>query len=209
MTGMIPTDPTRPPGLNEPAPEFRAPSTHGEVALEDYAGRWLLFFSHPADFTPVCSTELIGFARAHAAFRALGCDLLGLSVDGLASHHAWVADLERVSGVPVEFPLIADEGRQVARLYGMVRGAGSDLRAVRSVFVIDPDGVVRATLAYPLPTGRNVDELLRLVQALTTCAEHAVATPEGWRPGEPALDPAPRRAGAADGGLWYVRERLV
>ncbi|MEZ6016858.1 MAG: redoxin domain-containing protein [Planctomycetota bacterium] len=201
----------RPPGLNEPAPEFRAPSTLGEVGLEDFAGRWLVFFSHPADFTPVCSTELVAFARAYADFQAEECDLLGLSVDGLASHAAWLAELERFGGVRIPFPIIADEGLHVARLYGMIQPGESDVRAVRSVFVIDPDGRVRATLAYPIPTGRDVAELLRLVRALRASAEHQVATPEGWQPGDAALEPTPPRPAAADatpsGGLWYVRER--
>jgi len=202
--------PTCPPGLNQAAPEFRAPSTHGEVALEDYAGRWLCFFSHPADFTPVCSTEFIAFARAHADFRAEGCELLGLSVDGLASHQQWIAELERHAGVRIEFPVIADESRYVARLYGMLAPDGDDVRAVRSLFLIDPDGIVRATLVYPVPTGRDVGEVLRLVRALRVSAEHGVATPEGWRPGRPALDPRPRPEpgpGPGGEGLWYLRER--
>lgn len=205
---MSGTHPICPPGLNEAAPEFRAPSTHGEVALEDYAGRWLCFFSHPADFTPVCSTELIAFARAHADFRAEGCELLGLSVDGLASHRQWIAELERHAGVKIEFPVIADESRYVARLYGMLAPGGDDVRAVRSLFVIDPDGIVRATLVYPIPTGRDVGEVLRLVRALSLSAEHDVATPEAWRPGHPALDPRPRQDPDAE-GLWYLRERRV
>jgi peroxiredoxin (alkyl hydroperoxide reductase subunit C) len=209
---MNATRPTCPPGLNEAAPEFRAPSTLGEVGLDDYAGRWLCFFSHPSDFTPVCSTEFIAFARAHAEFRAEGCELLGLSVDGLASHQQWIAELERHAGVTIEFPVIADESCYVARLYGMLAPGGDDLRAVRSLFVIDPDGIVRATLVYPVPTGRDVGEVLRLVRALRVSAEHGLATPEAWRPGRPALEPRPRPESGPEpreGGLWYLRERRV
>ena len=144
------------PRLNEPAPEFDADTTHGPRALEDYAGRWLVLFSHPADFTPVCTSEFIAFARAHDRFQEQGCDLLGLSVDSLQSHLAWVRDIESSFGVAIPFPVIADPSLTVARAYGMVHPGASDTSAVRTVFVIDPDGVLRAFLAYPLPTGRSV-----------------------------------------------------
>ena len=208
-------DAWRQPGLNEPAPEFRASSTMGEVALEDYAGRWLVFFSHPADVTPVCTTEIAEFTRRFEDFQREECDLLGLSTDSLEAHRAWLADIESVAGSPVPFPLIADPERVVARTYGMIQPGESDTSAVRTVFVIDPDGRVRASLAYPIPTGRNVEEILRLVRALRTTAIHRVATPENWAPGDDVLEPPPANAedrarlASEDGALWYMRKRRL
>lgn len=201
------------PRLNEPAPDFEAETTRGPRSLRDYIGRWLVLFSHPADFTPVCTSEFVAFARASGDFAALGCDLLGLSVDSLHSHVAWLHDIEESFGVEIPFPVIADTSMQIASAYGMVHPGASDTSAVRSVFVIDPDGMLRATLAYPMPTGRSVSEILRLVQALRHSAETRVLTPEGWQPGEPGLLPpssrveagTPAATGSSDAPTWYFR----
>lgn len=205
-----------PPRLNEPAPDFTAETTLGRRELADYAGRWLVFFSHPADFTPVCTSEFIAFANLQERFDALGCDLLGLSVDSVQSHLAWIRDIEESFGVAVRFPVIADPSMTIARRYGMVHPEEDDTSAVRTVFVIDPDGMVRAMLAYPMPTGRSVDEVLRLVTALKTCAEERLLTPEGWTPGDPTLLPPPANAEDAaaypgrssDAPAWYFRKAL-
>ena len=181
-----------PPRLNEPAPAFRVETTHGVRSLEDYCGRWLLFFSHPADFTPVCTSEFVSLARRQADFAALGCELLGLSVDSSYAHIAWVQEIEQSFGVKVDFPIAEDVSLRVARDYGMVHPGESDTSAVRSVFVIDPDGMLRAIQVYPMTTGRSVDELLRLVQALVFTSRTRLVTPEGWRPGQPAVLPPPR-----------------
>ncbi|MEZ5977393.1 MAG: peroxiredoxin [Planctomycetota bacterium] len=205
------------PRLNEPAPEFRATTTHGVRALEDYAGKWLVLFSHPADFTPVCTSEFVAFAEAHECFQSIGCELLGLSVDSVYSHIAWLRNIEEKFGVAVHFPIIADASMEVARAYGMIHPSESDTASVRSVFVIDPDGFVRAILQYPMTTGRSVSEILRLVQALSASAEHGVATPEGWKHGEKGLAKAPatveeadrRTVGAKDVVDWYFERKRI
>lgn len=199
-----------PPLLYDPAPAFRARTTMGERTLADYRGRWLLFFSHPGDFTPVCTSEFIALARAKDRFAALGCDLLALSVDSLLSHLAWLRGIREDFGVEVGFPIIEDPSMAIARAYGMVQPRAASAATVRAVFVIDPDGVVRAILWYPLTTGRNVEELLRLVAALQTSDEHGVNTPEGWRPGDDVVTPpsltfdGATPADTADKG-WYFR----
>lgn len=199
-----------PPLLYDAAPAFRARSTMGERALTDYRGRWLVFFSHPGDFTPVCTSEFIAFARAADRFAALGCDLLALSVDSLLSHLAWLRAIRDDFGVEVAFPIIEDPSMAVARAYGMVQPRAAHAATVRAVFVIDPDGIIRSITWYPLTTGRSIDELLRLVAALQTSDEHGVNTPEGWRPGEDVVVPPPLTfdghapAATHDKG-WYFR----
>ena len=137
------------PRLNEPAPAFDAPTTHGAKKLEDYRGKWLVLFSHPADFTPVCTTEFMGFAARHEQFQAVNCELLGLSIDSHYSHVAWVRNVKERFGVDIQFPIIADISMQVARAYGMIQPGASDTSAVRATFVIDPEGVLRAMVYYP------------------------------------------------------------
>lgn len=211
------SSPTPFPRLNEPAPNFDADTTHGHKRLEDYAGRWLVLFSHPADFTPVCTSEFVAFSRMHPRFQEIDCDLLGLSVDSRFSHIAWVRSIEQNFGVEVPFPVIEDVAMRVATTYGMIHTGASDTAAVRTTFVIDPDGIVRAMLVYPMTTGRSVDEILRLVQALQVSANHRVATPEGWRPGSPVVAPPPQTTDEAaerlaEGGVcpeWYFAEREV
>jgi peroxiredoxin 2/4 len=179
------------PRLNEPAPAFDAPTTHGRKTLEDYRGKWLVLFSHPADFTPVCTTEFMGFARRHADFQALDCDLLGLSIDSHYSHVAWVRNIKEKFDVDIGFPIIADLSMQVAKAYGMIQPGASDTSAVRATFVIDPHGVLRAMLYYPMSNGRSIDEILRLVKAMQTSDAYKVATPENWQPGEKVIVPPP------------------
>jgi peroxiredoxin (alkyl hydroperoxide reductase subunit C) len=205
------------PRINEPAPAFHAQTTHGERTLAHYAGKWLILFSHPADFTPVCTTEFIGFARAADRFKALNCELLGLSIDSLYAHIAWVRSIKEKFGVDIPFPIIEDLKMDVARAYGMVHPAASDTSAVRATFVIDPNGVLRAMMYYPMSNGRNVDEFVRLIQALQTSDAHKVATPENWKPGEAVIVPPPKTAEAADARVgegfdytdWYFARKLL
>lgn len=182
------------PRLNEPAPQFDAPTTHGRKTLKDYEGKWLVLFSHPADFTPVCTTEFTAFAKAADQFAELNTELLGLSIDSNYSHIAWVRNIEEKFGVTIPFPIIADLSMEVAHSFGMVHPGASDTSAVRATFVIDPQGVLRAMLYYPMTNGRSVDEILRLVQSLQTSTEHGVATPENWQPGEQVIVPPPATA---------------
>jgi len=179
------------PRLNEPAPAFDAPTTHGRKTLEDYRGKWLVLFSHPADFTPVCTTEFMGFARRHADFQAINCDLLGLSIDSHYSHIAWVRNIKEKFDVEIGFPIIADLSMQVAKSYGMIQPGASDTSAVRATFVIDPNGILRAMLYYPMSNGRSIDEILRLVRAMQTSDTNKVATPENWQPGDKVIVPPP------------------
>ena len=179
------------PRLNETAPDFKAKTTFGDRTLEDYKGKWLVLFSHPSDFTPVCTTEFMGFALKQPEFEKLNCELLGLSIDSIHSHIAWVRSIKDNFGVDVNFPIIADLSMQVAKDYGMIHEGASDTAAVRAVFVIDPESKMRAMLYYPMSNGRSVDEVFRLVQALQTSDEHKIATPENWKPGESCIVPPP------------------
>ncbi len=205
------------PRLNEPAPDFQAPTTHGPKSLSDYRGKWLVLFSHPADFTPVCTTEFTAFARKSAEFAALDCALLGLSIDSHYAHIAWVRNIKEKFGVEITFPIIADLSMQVAHAYGMIQPGASDTAAVRATFVIDPEGKLRAMLYYPMTNGRSVDEIYRLVQSLQTSDTHKVATPEGWQPGDKVIVPPPATAAAADTRAaegyettdWYFSTRVL
>jgi peroxiredoxin (alkyl hydroperoxide reductase subunit C) len=186
------------PRLNEAAPAFEAPTTDGVKKLEDYSGKWLVLFSHPADFTPVCTTEFMAFAKRYSDFQAINTELLGLSIDSHYSHVAWIRNIKEKFGVDIPFPIIADLKMDVARAYGMIHPGAADTSAVRATFVIDPNGVLRAMVYYPMTNGRSIDEFLRLVKALQTSDEHAVATPEGWQPGEKVIVPPPASADAAE-----------
>ena len=185
------------PRLNEPAPDFKAVSTQGEITLSQFKGKWVVLFSHPADFTPVCTTEFVGFAKNQAKFDELNVQLIGLSIDSIYAHIAWVRDIEKNFGVEVKFPLIADLDTKVAQAYGMIHPGAASTATVRCVFVIDPNGVVRAMVYYPLTNGRSIDEILRVTEALQTHEQHKVATPEGWRPGDKVIIPAPLTQAAA------------
>lgn len=204
------------PRLNEPAPDFVAKTTHGEIKLSDYRGKWVVLFSHPADFTPVCSTEFVAFARRQKEFEALGVQLIGLSIDSVHAHIAWVRDLEAIFGISVDFPVIADLDMKVSRLYGMIHPAASETAAVRAVFIIDPEGILRGMLYYPMTTGRNIDEILRFIQALQFSDKYQLNTPADWKPGDPAIvrPPATVQEAKADEAKkseyteyhrWYLR----
>ena len=179
------------PHLNEPAPAFDAPTTHGQKKLEDYRGKWLVLFSHPADFTPVCTTEFMAFAKRHADFQAINPELLGLSIDSHYSHVAWVRNIKEKFGVDIPFPIIADLSMEVARAYGMIHPGAADTSAVRATFIIDPEGVLRAMVYYPMSNGRSIDEFVRLVKAMQTSDGNGVATPEAWQPGDKVIVPPP------------------
>ena len=186
------------PQLNKPAPDFIAKTTDGIKSLSDYKGKWLVLFSHPADFTPVCTTEFMAFAKRAEQFRALNCELLGLSIDSVHSHIAWMRNIKENFGIEIPFPIIADVSMEVAKSYGMVQPGASDTSAVRATFLIDPEGVMRAMVYYPMSNGRSVDEFLRLLEALQTSDTNKVATPENWKKGEPVIVPPPATASDAD-----------
>jgi len=192
MSEMPVHSPVTLPRLNEPAPEFEAVTTHGVVRLSDFRDSWLILFSHPADFTPVCTTEFIAFAEIYPELQKRGVELLGLSIDSVYSHIAWLRNIEEKTGVKIPFPVIADLNKEVATKYGMVQPGASKTEAVRAVFIIDPKGILRAMIYYPLTTGRNMAEILRLIDALQTSDRHGVATPANWKPGDKVIVPAPQ-----------------
>lgn len=189
------SDNTQPgiPRIGDPAPAFTATTTHGEITLEDYnRDHWLVFFAHPADFTPVCTTELVEFARKKPEFDALGTRLIGVSIDSIHAHLAWVHYVKQHTGVLLDFPIIADLDTRVAQAYGLLHPGESTTAAVRAVFVIDPKGTIRAIVYYPLNVGRNVDEVLRLVRALQTADGNACALPVNWNVGDAVVVPPPK-----------------
>jgi peroxiredoxin (alkyl hydroperoxide reductase subunit C) len=189
------------PTLNSPAPDFKALSTHGEITLSQYTskGKWVVLFSHPYDFTPVCSTEFLGFAKRADEFAAKNVQLIGLSIDSVFSHIAWTRSLEQISKTKIPFPVIADLDQKVARSYGMVHPGASDMATVRCVFVIDPKQTVRAAVYYPMQCGRSIDEILRVTTALQFVDANAnTATPEGWKPGENVIFPPPKTTADAE-----------
>lgn len=180
---------SRSPRIGEIAPDFRARSTGGEIQLSKLRGRWVLFFSHPADFTPVCSTEFAELARRQSEFEALETSLLGLSVDSLYSHLAWVRAIRVTLDADVRFPIIEDLSMAIGRAYGMIDEQSADSMAMRSTFFIDPEGVIRAITCYPHNVGRSVDEMLRMLKALKAVSNAQTLAPEGWREGKPLLSP--------------------
>jgi len=192
------------PRIGDPAPHFEAVTTQGNISFpEDYKGKWIIFFSHPADFTPVCTSEFMTFAKLEAEFNRLNTQLVGLSVDGLYSHIAWLRTIkERIEfrdmkNVEVKFPLIEDISMNVATKYGMIQPNESSTKAVRAVFFIDPKGIIRAMIYYPLSLGRNFKELKRVIIGLQTADKHAVALPADWQPGEDVIVPPANSCGAA------------
>lgn len=186
----------RMPLIGDKAPAFRAMTTMGKVNFpEDYKGSWVVLFSHPADFTPVCTTEFIAFSRMRGEFDALNTKLLGLSIDSLHSHLAWAKSIEGIDlsgegAVKVTFPIIADISMSVARMYGMLQTVAKT-QTVRAVFIIDPEGIIRAILYYPMSTGRNMGEIKRMVQSLQLHDEENVSTPANWMPGDNVVMGAP------------------
>jgi alkyl hydroperoxide reductase subunit AhpC len=174
--------------LGDDAPDFTAESTEGEIHFYDYLGdSWGVLFSHPADFTPVCTTELGRVAALKSEFDKRNTKVVGLSVDGLSDHEKWSQDIEDVTGSKLNFPLVADKDREVAGKYGMIHPNASDTTTVRSVFVIGPDKKVKLTLTYPAATGRDFNEILRVIDSLQLTAKHKVATPVDWRQGEDVI----------------------
>ena len=209
------TGAARLPRIGEAAPNFEAETTFGTIRLDDFRGSWLILFSHPADFTPVCTTEFVAFAEIHDDLRKLGVELMGLSIDSTYAHIAWVRNIEEKFGVKIRFPVIADLDRQVATLYGMIMPEEGKTETSRCVFVIDPNGTLRAMIYYPLTTGRNMQEILRVIKALQTTDKHKVATPANWQPGDPVIVPAPKTQDEAEERLretynckdWYFCQK--
>lgn len=192
------------PRIGEKAPFFKAVTTQGPINFpEDYKGKWVILFSHPADFTPVCTSEFMTFANMEKEFNDLNCQLVGLSVDGLYSHIAWLRTIKEkieykgMKNVEVKFPLIEDITMEVAKKYGMIQPGESNTKAVRAVFFIDPKGIIRAIIYYPLSLGRNFDELKRVIIALQTADNFSVATPADWKPGDEVIVPPAGSCGVA------------
>jgi peroxiredoxin 2/4 len=204
----------RPPFLYERAPDFEARSTMGMIASKSYRGKWLLFFSHPADFTPVCTSELIGFARTAARFQELGCELLALSIDGLYSHLAWLRSIKEHFDVDVPFPVIEDPSMAIASAYGMLPPKAVSSSTVRGMFLIDPEGIIKAISWYPISTGRSVEEAFRLFQAVRMTYHDNLYAPADWQPGLPGVVPPPKtivdassRMGEDNVAEWYYQTR--
>lgn len=192
------------PRIGENAPEFKAVTTQGDINFpQDFSGEWVILFSHPADFTPVCTSEFMTFASLESKFAEANCKLVGLSVDGLYSHIAWLRTIKEkieyngMKDVEVKFPLIEDITMEVAKKYGMIQPGESNTKAVRAVFFIDPKGVIRTIIYYPLSLGRNFDELYRVLIALQTADAFGVATPADWRPGDDVIVPTAGSCGTA------------
>ncbi len=195
----------RPPLIGEEAPYFEAETTQGMIKFpDDYKGKWVIFFSHPADFTPVCTTEFMTFASMQDDFKALDAELLGLSIDSTFSHIGWLRTIkERIEykgmkGLDINFPIISDLTMEVARKFGMLHPSSSNTQAVRAVFIIDPEGRIRSILYYPMANGRNMDEIKRLLLAIQHADEHKIATPANWRPGDDVIIPPPKSSVSAE-----------
>ncbi len=195
----------RMPLIGEKAPAFTAETTNGILNFpEDYEGKWVVFFSHPADFTPVCTTEFMTFASMADEFKALNCELLGLSIDSTFSHIAWLRTIREkieyngMKNVHVKFPIISDLTMEVSKAYGMLQPEASTTQAVRAVFIIDPEAKVRAILYYPLSNGRNMQEIKRLVVAMQHSDEYHIATPANWELGKDVIVPPPSSREAAE-----------
>jgi len=200
------------PMLYDQAPEFSARTTDGEITLSSYRGKWLILFSHPSDFTPVCTSEMMGFANYTERFRELNCELLGLSLDSLYSHLGWIRSISEEFNVSINFPLIEDPSMSIARAYGMIRSNATSSATVRGLFLIDPFGIIRSINFYPTSVGRNVEEIYRLLIAVQTTDEQHLLAPEGWQPGEELLMPPPTTSGnaianakATNARTWYFR----
>ena len=198
--------------IGDIAPNFQARSTHGELSLNQFKGRWLIFFSHPADFTPVCTSEFVALARAASDFEVMDCALLGLSVDSLYAHVAWVQAMQEKFKVLIPFPIVEDSSMVIGRAYGMIDDRSADSSAMRASYFIDPAGVSRAITWYPLSVGRSVSEMMRMMAALQRTAAGDVFTPEGWRPGDDLLTPPDQtlptalQAGAASDWFYKLKK---
>lgn len=193
------------PRIGNKAPEFKAITTQGNINFpSDYEGKWVILFSHPADFTPVCTSEFMTFAHREPEFTALNCQLVGLSIDGLYSHIAWLRTIKEkiefkgMKNIEVKFPLIEDITMEIAKKYGMIQPGESSTKAVRAVFFIDTKGVIRAVIYYPLSMGRNFDELKRALVAMQTADNYGIATPADWQPGDDVIVPTAGSCGVAN-----------
>ena len=200
------------PLIGDKAPSFTALTTNGTVNFpEDYAGKWVLFFSHPSDFTPVCTTEFMTMASMKDEFKAMNVELLGLSVDSLYSHIAWIRKIEELEwkgmkNVKIDFPVIADLNTKVSTKYGMLQPNVSSTQAVRAVFIIDPEGIIRSIVYYPLTTGRNFQEIKRMIQALQKSDETHNSTPANWQPGDDLIISTPITVADAEAGMASTAE---
>ncbi len=181
------------PRIGDTAPNFTAKTTKGDITLHDYANdKWIVMFSHPADFTPVCTTEMSGFAKRKDEFTALNAELLGLSIDSIHAHLGWVNNVREKTGVYFDFPIVADIDMKVSKLYGMLQPNESETAAVRAVFFIDPNKKIRLIMYYPLNVGRNMNEILRVLEALQTSDKYGVAMPLDWKKGDKVIVPPPK-----------------
>ena len=200
------------PLIGDKAPAFTALTTNGTINFpDDYKGSWVLFFSHPSDFTPVCTTEFMTMASMKEEFKEMNVSLLGLSVDSLYSHIAWIRKIEELEwkgmkNVKIDFPVIADLNTKVSTLYGMLQPNVSSTQAVRAVFVIDPEGIIRSIVYYPLTTGRNFQEIKRMIQALQKSDETHNSTPANWQPGDDLIISTPITVAAAEAGMASAKE---
>ena len=174
------------------APDFEAQTTMGNISLNDYKGKWVVLFSHPGDFTPVCTTEIIAFSKANTYFENLNTCLIGLSVDSNASHLAWLYDIYLKTGIVAPFPIIADRNGTIARKYGMISNDISNTETVRNVFIIDDKGIVRSILVYPMNIGRCIPEIIRIIQSLQMADCSKGSTPANWTPGNPVINSSPQ-----------------
>ena len=192
--------------IGQKAPDFEAITTFGPRTLNDYKGKWLVFFSHPGDFTPVCTTEMIAFSRAFTYFQQINTELLGLSIDSNPSHLAWMYDIYCKTGIQLPFPIVADINGQIARKYGMISNDVSTTETVRNVFIIDDNGIVRTIFVYPLNVGRFVPEIIRTVQALQMADCSKGSTAANWMPGQPVIVPAPKTFEELQERQNYIKE---
>ena len=192
--------------IGQIAPDFNAISSTGNICLNDYKGKWIVLFSHPGDFTPVCTTEMIAFARANTYFNKLNCYLIGLSIDSNPSHLAWIYDIYCKTGIVIPFPIVADRNGVIARKYGMISNDISTTETVRNVFVIDDKGIVRVILVYPLNVGRFIPEIIRIVEALQMADCSKSSTPANWLPNQPVIMSAPRTFPLLQERLNYINQ---
>lgn len=192
--------------IGQKAPNFSATTTYGNKRLEDYKGKWLVFFSHPGDFTPVCTTEMIAFSKYYNYFTKINTELLGLSVDSNSSHLAWINDIYLNTGVKIPFPIIADRSGEIARLYGMISKEVSNVQTVRNVIIINDKGIIKAILIYPLNVGRAIPEILRIVKALQMADYSNGYTPANWIPGQPLIIPPPLTFKELEERQKYIEE---
>jgi len=207
------------PRLGELAPDFEAETNQGKIKFSEYnKGSWVILFSHPADFTPVCTTEFSGFAQKQEEFEKRNVKLLGLSIDSVYSHIAWIKQIEELFEVKINFPVIADLGFEVSYLYNMIHPAISEVHAVRAVYIIDPEGILRASITFPMGVGRNIDEIIRMIDAMQLVDKEKIATPANWKSGDDVIIPPPQTSQEADKNghaghgeckSWYLCKKKV